>query len=138
MPLSRVFIPERIYPELGKADSLEDPLVQNWLKLARNSNSQLRFWYATSRFGRFIEEHYWSSGQRRLLSLISGLVQLPTGSTILIDEPELSLHVDWQTELVDAIIDALPDSNIILATHSPSIIEKHVSKVIPIPPEGGQ
>ena len=41
---------------------------------------------------------------------------------ILIDEPELSLHVRWQGKLIDALIEASNDVQYIIATHSPEII----------------
>jgi predicted ATP-dependent endonuclease of OLD family len=43
-------------------------------------------------------------------------------SVLIIDEPELSLHLKWQEMFVDAISEASPDTQLILATHSPSII----------------
>ena len=57
------------------------------------------------------------------------------GSTILVDEPELSLHIDWQTTLVTDISSALNEHNLLFATHSPSLIEGHISKVVLIPPQ---
>jgi predicted ATP-dependent endonuclease of OLD family len=41
---------------------------------------------------------------------------------ILIDEPEMSMHIDWQTELVSAIRQLNPKAQLILATHSPEIM----------------
>lgn len=40
----------------------------------------------------------------------------------IIDEPELSLHLGWQEIFVKTIIDASPDTQFILATHSPTIV----------------
>jgi predicted ATP-binding protein involved in virulence len=46
-----------------------------------------------------------------------------SGSGIfIVDEPELSLHIDWQEKFVDAIRKANPNVQLILATHSPAII----------------
>lgn len=42
----------------------------------------------------------------------------------VVDEPEVSLHITWQEQFVDALLKASPDTQFILATHSPSIIAK--------------
>jgi predicted ATP-dependent endonuclease of OLD family len=43
-------------------------------------------------------------------------------SVILIDEPELSLHVDWQRRLVPSMRLLNPLAQLIVATHSPEIM----------------
>ena len=40
------------------------------------------------------------------------------------DEPEVSLHVEWQQQLVSLIRDLNPNAQIILTTHSPAVIMK--------------
>jgi hypothetical protein len=42
-------------------------------------------------------------------------------SLVLIDEPEISLHVKWQEMLLPAITKLNPTVQIIVATHSPEI-----------------
>lgn len=46
---------------------------------------------------------------------------------VLIDEPETSLHVSWQKRFLDDILEIikLNDIQVIVATHSPQIINKH-------------
>ena len=66
-----------------------------------------------------------SSGERQLLVMLAHLSLNPSlaGSGIfIVDEPELSLHIDWQEKFVDAIQKANPNVQLILATHSPAII----------------
>ena len=66
-----------------------------------------------------------SSGERQIFVLITMLMfgDPDRGANILIiDEPELSLHIKWQEMFVDALIRADPNIQLILATHSPSII----------------
>lgn len=43
---------------------------------------------------------------------------------ILIDEPELSLHVAWQKKFIDDLFNIIKNKkiNVIIATHSPYII----------------
>jgi ABC-type molybdenum transport system ATPase subunit/photorepair protein PhrA len=62
-----------------------------------------------------------SSGEKHLLRiLVEALLAGP--NTILIDEPEISLHVDWQCELVRTLQTLNPEAQFILATHSPEIM----------------
>ena len=48
--------------------------------------------------------------------------EVERANVFIIDEPELSLHVEWQEKFVDAVIEASESTQFILATHSPSII----------------
>ncbi len=68
-----------------------------------------------------------SSGEKQIIIMIAHLIfeedQKPSG-VFIIDEPELSLHINWQEIFVDAITEASPKTQFILATHSPSIISK--------------
>ena len=66
-----------------------------------------------------------SSGeQHELVILYELLFRIPDNSLILIDEPELSLHVQWQAQFLEDIQEMATLSNFwaILATHSPEII----------------
>lgn len=66
-----------------------------------------------------------SSGERQLLVMLAHLSLNPNlaGSGVfIVDEPELSLHIAWQEKFVDAIREANPKVQLILATHSPAII----------------
>jgi predicted ATP-dependent endonuclease of OLD family len=38
------------------------------------------------------------------------------------DEPEVSLHIEWQKRLIDLIVELNPNVQIILTTHSPAVI----------------
>jgi ABC-type transport system involved in cytochrome c biogenesis ATPase subunit len=66
-----------------------------------------------------------SSGEQQILVLAyEVLFRSEPGTLVLIDEPELSLHVIWQDTFVDdlARMGAVRDLQFILATHSPSLI----------------
>ena len=41
---------------------------------------------------------------------------------LFMDEPEVSLHVEWQKQLIDLILRLNPNVQIILTTHSPAVI----------------
>lgn len=66
-----------------------------------------------------------SSGEQHELVLIYGLLfKVDAGALILIDEPELSLHVVWQKSFISDIlkIKKLNNISVVIATHSPQII----------------
>ena len=63
-----------------------------------------------------------SSGERQLVSLFfSVYFDNEESRIILIDEPELSLHIDWQRQLITAMKKKLGNKQIIVCTHSPEI-----------------
>jgi predicted ATPase len=62
-----------------------------------------------------------SSGEKQALRILIEVVRAGANS-ILIDEPEISMHVDWQTDLVKSLRQLNPASQLILATHSPEIV----------------
>ncbi|MFE5700002.1 AAA family ATPase [Rhodococcus koreensis] len=62
-----------------------------------------------------------SSGERQLLLILLECLRGET-STIIVDEPELSMHVDWQNVLVNAMRIVNPRSQLIMATHSPEVM----------------
>lgn len=68
-----------------------------------------------------------SSGEKQIIIMIAHLIfeeaQKASG-IFIIDEPELSLHIAWQEIFVQSIMEASPNTQFILATHSPSIIAK--------------
>lgn len=66
-----------------------------------------------------------SSGEQHELVLLHELLfEVSEGSLILIDEPELSLHVTWQLDFLSDIqeIARLASLDIVVATHSPYIV----------------
>ncbi|MFT5918075.1 MAG: ABC-type lipoprotein export system ATPase subunit [Bacteroidia bacterium] len=64
-----------------------------------------------------------SAGEKQLLViLMTVLVQDDEPSILLMDEPEISLHFDWQKKLIGYILELNPNVQIIIATHSPALI----------------
>ena len=74
-----------------------------------------------------------SSGERQLIVMFSHLIfkneSNPSG-VFIIDEPELSLHIDWQKDFIKYAIEANPNTQLILATHSPDIFIGNEKKTI--------
>jgi len=75
-----------------------------------------------------------SSGQSRILSIFEDLSLQEDGSTIMIDEPELSLHIDLQEIMVTRLSKLFPHLQFIFSTHSPNVIMGHTEKVVEVPP----
>lgn len=67
-----------------------------------------------------------SSGEKQILVMLAQLIfrenKKTEGSIFIIDEPEISLHLEWQELFVKSIKAASPNTQFILATHSPTII----------------
>ncbi|ERI88376.1 hypothetical protein HMPREF1981_00577 [Bacteroides pyogenes F0041] len=64
-----------------------------------------------------------SSGEKQmLLILLTVLVQDNEHCVLFMDEPEASLHIEWQQRLIAMIRELNPNVQIILSTHSPAVI----------------
>lgn len=71
-----------------------------------------------------------SSGEKQLLVILSEAL-LQKGQWVYIaDEPELSLHIDWQEVLVDNLSALNPDAQILFATHSSDIVSHYSNLAI--------
>lgn len=69
-----------------------------------------------------------SSGEKQEIVLFFELIfDTPNDILLLIDEPEISLHISWQKMFIDDLLKIAKFKNfkIILATHSPQIISNH-------------
>ena len=80
-----------------------------------------------------------SSGELQLLILFTFLYfQFDDPNqefAVLVDEPELSLHVAWQNRYVKSVRSANPNAQFIIATHSPEIANKAEDAIIDISPK---
>lgn len=70
-----------------------------------------------------------SAGEKQMLSFLA-YNALFDGATIFIDEPELSLHVDWQRVLFLTLLRQNPRNQFIVSTHSPFIYSRYSDKEI--------
>ena len=62
-----------------------------------------------------------SSGEKQLLQILLEVLSANSDS-VIIDEPELSLHVNWQQQLVASMRRINDDCQLLLASHSPEIM----------------
>ncbi|OCQ51514.1 hypothetical protein Ppb6_03244 [Photorhabdus australis subsp. thailandensis] len=76
-----------------------------------------------------------SSGERQLLTMLYAVTRMSRNSSVLIDEPEISLHIDWQEDLLKKMMKQLGNRQIIVCTHSPAIaadFDNYMKEVSPI------
>lgn len=76
-----------------------------------------------------------SSGEREIVTLIYAATHMSKQQVVLIDEPEISLHVDWQRDLLRKMSEQLGDRQIIVCTHSPIIGADYEEQVIIFEPK---
>lgn len=62
-----------------------------------------------------------SSGEKHLLKLLL-TAMTSEANAVMIDEPELSMHIDWQRQFISTVHALNPECQLILATHSPEIM----------------
>lgn len=77
-----------------------------------------------------------SAGEKQMLSFLC-YNAFASESKIFIDEPELSLHVDWQRQLVKTLVSQQQENQFFIATHSPFIYSQYADKEIVISPDRG-
>lgn len=64
-----------------------------------------------------------SSGEKQMISLFAKLYLYPGDKIILIDEPELSLSIEWQRKILLDVIGAPTCKQVIAITHSPFVFD---------------
>jgi len=69
-----------------------------------------------------------SSGEKQVISLFSHLYLEPGQKIVLIDEPELSLSLDWQKRLLPDVISSPGCAQLLAITHSPFIFDNDLDK----------
>lgn len=64
-----------------------------------------------------------SSGEKQfLIIMLTVLLERKQEYILLLDEPEISMHYEWQRKLIENILNLNPNCQIILTTHSPALI----------------
>ena len=69
-----------------------------------------------------------SSGEQQEIVLFYELIfETPNKSLLLIDEPEISLHIVWQKIFMEDLqkVVKMKNLNVVVATHSPQIINNY-------------
>ena len=76
-----------------------------------------------------IESDKLSGGEKQMLSFLC-YNTFSEKASIFIDEPELSLHIDWQRRLLPTLLEQGTGNQFFIATHSPFIYAKYPDKEI--------
>lgn len=99
-------------------DIVDSLFAETGKKVIRTEN-EIRF----SQIGETLVPYQLSSGEKQMLAiLLTVLVEDNKNYVLFMDEPEVSLHIDWQQQLIDLILKLNPNVQIILTTHSPAVI----------------
>ena len=105
-------------PKKEFQDLIDDLFAPTAKKIDRSTN-EIFF----NQYGETISPYLLSSGEKQMLVImLTALVQENSHCVMLMDEPEISLHIEWQQRLVTLIRTLNPNAQIILCTHSPAII----------------
>ena len=76
-----------------------------------------------SQIGEQLTPYQLSSGEKQMLViLLTVLIEDNRPYVLFMDEPEVSLHIDWQQRLIEMVKSLNPHVQIILTTHSPAVI----------------
>ena len=105
-------------PKKRFQDIIDDLFTETGKKIVRTEN-EIRF----TQVGETLFPYNLSSGEKQILAiLLTVLVEDNLPYVLLMDEPEVSLHVEWQKRLIDLIMELNPNVQVILTTHSPAVI----------------
>lgn len=120
---------EEIFSQQNKFIDLLNTLFEKRKTVELSDRNEL-FFYTVNNC-RKLKLSELSSGEKQLLIILGqALLQEQKPTIYIADEPELSLHLKWQTSLTNAITSLNPKAQIIFATHSPDIVAEHQDKVI--------
>ena len=105
-------------PKKKFQDMLDDLFADTGKTVDRTEN-EIRF----SQIGETLYPYQLSSGEKQMLAiLLTVLIEDGRPYVLFMDEPEVSLHVEWQKRLIDLILELNENVQIILATHSPAVV----------------
>ena len=116
-------------PKKRFQDLMDDLFADTGKKIIRTAN-EIYF----AQIGETLVPYQLSSGEKQMLSiLLTVLIQDNQHCVLFMDEPEVSLHIEWQKRLIDMVLELNPNVQIILTTHSPAVIMNgwidHVTEV---------
>jgi predicted ATP-binding protein involved in virulence len=100
-------------------------IINSCLIFKKIKISPVKGFYIENENGDLLELDWLSSGEKQEIILFFNLIFNTTESTLLlIDEPEMSLHVTWQHRFIEDLISIAKVNGFkaIVATHSPQII----------------
>ena len=106
------------YPKRRFQDLADELFAETGKKIIRSKNE-----IVFEQDGEELLPYKLSSGEKQMLViLLTVLVQDKQPCILLMDEPEISLHIEWQQRVIEIIREMNPYAQIILTTHSPAMI----------------
>lgn len=72
--------------------------------------------------GDLVPWHSFSKGEKTLLALMLTVYLYGKTADFVFDEPDLSLHMEWQKMLLPAFLSLAPSAKFIISTHSPAMV----------------
>ena len=112
---------------LGRLELLKEIVNERFLFKRLEFNQKQGFIFVDEDTEKPVNLQHLSSGeQHEIVLLYDLLINVQKHSLVLIDEPEISLHVAWQKKFLDDLdrISSLTSLRFIIATHSPQIVGK--------------
>lgn len=116
---------EKLYEPIQRTKTIINSFFNESKKeLIIDSQGEMKIKFKNDKIANIFEL---SSGEKQIVTMLGHLIyfaeKFKTESGIfIIDEPEVSLHLAWQEIFVDAVLAASPNTQFIMATHSPAII----------------
>ncbi|MGI4791320.1 MAG: AAA family ATPase [Janthinobacterium lividum] len=129
---TRKDVQEQAFSQLSTfEDSVNQFLLGKKLDITRQNTIPLRTQRGKARMISISNERkaplgILSSGERQVVTLLFSATHMSaTDGIVLIDEPELSLHVDWQRIILREMTKQAGDRQIIACTHAPEVAADH-------------
>ncbi|MFD1944309.1 AAA family ATPase [Paradevosia shaoguanensis] len=111
------------FPNDSPPENIERAIDSKELKLNRRN---LRLHVASVPWGKKILLDALSSGEKQMISLFAKLYLYPKEKIILVDEPELSLSIDWQRNILVDVLRSPYCKQVIAITHSPFVFDNEL------------
>jgi predicted ATP-dependent endonuclease of OLD family len=113
-------VEDKIKSAMASRNTLEE-LIRRLFIANKNIEFTDESIQVTSKTGEKIGLASLSSGEKHILRLLVEAL-LVGDSSLMIDEPEISMHVDWQKDLIRSLRSLNKSAQFIFATHSPEIM----------------
>ncbi len=99
-------------------DMVDELFAETGKRIDRQSNE-----LAFVQYGERLSPYILSSGEKQmLLILLTVLTEDRQPHVLFMDEPEASLHFEWQKSLISMVRELNPNAQVLLTTHSPALI----------------
>ncbi len=99
-------------------DTVDNLFRETGKTIVRTAN-EIRF----SQMGETLVPYQLSAGEKQMLAiLLTVLVEDQQPYVLFMDEPEISLHFEWQKQLISLVLQLNPNIQVIMTTHSPAVV----------------